>query len=61
MSSSARKIKAARLVLSLPASLLKPRNQLVAAALMRKAGKHQKTNKAQRRQANAGLNRELDV
>ncbi len=59
MSSSARQIKAARLVLSLPTSLLKPRNPLVAAAIARKAGKHEKTRKAQRRQAKVGLVREL--
>jgi hypothetical protein len=34
---------------------VKQRNPLVALALFRKAGKHQKTNKALRREFNVGL------
>ncbi len=60
MSASARSIKSKHLVIALPASLVKPRNPLVKAALMRQAGKHEKTRKAERRQAKTSLARHLE-
>jgi hypothetical protein len=38
----------------------KPRNPLVAPALQRKAGKHRKSNKAQRAILKQGLRKELE-
>lgn len=38
----------------------KPRNPLVAPALQRKAGKHRKSNKAERAILKRGLQKELD-